>query len=705
MNSVYLRRKNRIMVSGIKGAEPTNVQVLATAMKNLESLGYVMTRELAEACQLLGDAAFLSLYHDVIETIKVGLGAHRKFNPMYPNFPKQVMEASEAELYINAVMHYLGDWIGVRIMPDYVKENRPKLSEKTEKRILALGSEADYIKMFQDIMSSKTSISVTDKTDLAGFLLTYKDDLASVLPESIPNKEILAFVASTVLDNGLNPDAIRPYFKTATDVLRLAVAMSGGDISLAKPTRFRNFKRAERKMLMTFLNSSGNGEFSQITEDMLRWKLYWIRLGEKLHAGDYSKTCPVACLAFDTIRNDKPFQTTNSKIEASIKAGDAVKAVSILKWRAGDFARRLDHLLRMDIKPITVLRTFNTVSDKVSTPVLLQVMNHFANRDSTIRAFMPKGNVAKIQTVANNLPAIRQVVCKRVVSICRDALLRRFSKLDRLGKVWIDPVLKKYNVPFSQRSASKALKTLVRGSRVGIDNSKPFLRFFIWWHEKDQRIDVDLSATAFDNEWNHHRDITFWNLRSDWAWHSGDITSAPNGACEFIDIDIQKAREVGIRYISMSVNSYTHQHYCDLPECFAGFMIRKDNKQGQVFDARTVENRIDLASDTQMVVPAIFDLETMEMIWADMGIASKTRLCTVKSNRRSLQSCCQAMANLKKPNLFDLFSLHAEARGEIVDNPSIADTVFTVKKKNTVGVGTKNQITPFDTETIMANYL
>ena len=40
---------------------------------------------------------------------------------MYPNFPSQVMEMEEAELYINAMMHYLGRWFGVRILPNYEK--------------------------------------------------------------------------------------------------------------------------------------------------------------------------------------------------------------------------------------------------------------------------------------------------------------------------------------------------------------------------------------------------------------------------------------------------------------------------------------------------------------------------------------------------------------------------------------------------------
>lgn len=55
----------------------------------------------------------------------------------------------------------------------------------------------------------------------------------------------------------------------------------------------------------------------------------------------------------------------------------------------------------------------------------------------------------------------------------------------------------------------------------------------------------------------------------------------------------------------------------------------------------------------------------------------------------------KAMTNLIKPNLYDLFVLHALARGTLVDNPDRAQSVFSVN----------SGITPYDTEKIMSDYL
>ena len=49
------------------------------------------------------------------------------YRPFYPAFPVQVRTASEATLLVNAALHYLGDVVGVRILPDYRPSPREPL--------------------------------------------------------------------------------------------------------------------------------------------------------------------------------------------------------------------------------------------------------------------------------------------------------------------------------------------------------------------------------------------------------------------------------------------------------------------------------------------------------------------------------------------------------------------------------------------------
>ena len=41
----------------------------------------------------------------------------------------------------------------------------------------------------------------------------------------------------------------------------------------------------------------------------------------------------------------------------------------------------------------------------------------------------------------------------------------------------------------------------------------------------------------------------------------------------------------------MTLNSYTQQPYCDLPECFAGWMAREKADSGEIYEPKTVQDQ------------------------------------------------------------------------------------------------------------------
>ena len=119
-------------------------------------------------------------------------------------------------------------------------------------------------------------------------------------------------------------ELIGRYFKTATDVLRLAVAWSDGDVSLAEATRFRKFKRRERRLLGLLERRH------PITEDMLRFKDRWIRLGEILHPSEYKHRYIRREEAFDILRNHKPFTTYNGSVELAFQYNQVWNLIDLL---------------------------------------------------------------------------------------------------------------------------------------------------------------------------------------------------------------------------------------------------------------------------------------------------------------------------------------------------------------------------------------
>ena len=717
-NSVFniiLRRKNRVfinnndMLKSLSGAAgEKNKQIVATMNKNIEVFGYTMSEALFNKLVHMKVKSRKVVYDALVSGLKEITGADKVYNPMYPNFPESVMEKDDFELYFNAIVHY---WSFGTLLPYEEKKERAPLFNAAKVKVLEAGSFDDLNDIFNNLCASKTSLSKSDVDDMIFTLNSAK----VTLPDEIPFKENAACVCRLLIDTGVDTDGslCKKYVKTATDVLRLITAMSDGDVSLAENTKFRNLKRSERRIIMNLLAGCGNA-----AEDMSRYAGKWIRVGEKLHPGEFAKNehYTKVVQAFGVIRNDGKIQSFAGKVDAAVASGDVNAVVSLLKKRPGEFARRIDFLLRTfdkDADRKTVIMGFASVAKDVSSTVLLQVREHFINKlngNDDMRVFFPKGNLARSYYVKNNkTETVSEDAMKMVIAVCESALVNIYGNREFLGKVYIDEALKNYTVPFSLRSAGKTMTAVSRGSRIAIDDSAKIIRPFIWWtNTKDNIIDVDLSIAVFADDWNCLEHVSYSNLKSSrfGICHSGDITNGGpadgEGVAEFIDLDIEKALSAGARYAVFNVYNFSDENFSKMEHAAFGFMTRSDMKSGEIFEPSTVKQRMDLASATTTCIPVIFDLKERVFVWCDMALtADHVRAgyggINVESNLPSVVVTCKAMVDIKKPNLYDLFIFNAKARGVITDNPDEADIRF--------GLHDNCDVKPNDIDVIVGKYL
>ena len=703
-NKILLRRKNKLIVGNVGYVMSDDTQrYLVTMTKNIETLGYTFSNQLFNKLKTLTKEELFEFYKELVSELKKNIGADVQYNPMYPNFPESVMEENEMQLYMNAIIHY---WSYGTILPCEEKNERLPLFDETKVKVIDSGEWEDLYEIFDNLCRSKTSISQTDKEDLEWIMKNSNVKF----PDEIPLKENVALIGKIYVES--NPlataDKLQKLFKTATDVLRLITAMSDGDISLATNTKYRSFKRKESRLLLELLDNCGN-----IQEDMLRYKNRWIRVGERLHPGEYKTgRYDNARLAFDKLRNNEKIQTFNSKVDHNMKDKNFEKAILLLQKRPGELARRLDYLLRTVDKKNNVINTFKDVANKVSTPVLLQIKEHFKNRQEELstRVFFPKGCLARSYAIENKLPDIDKKYCDAIVKICENALVEIYKSKDFMGNVYLSEEYKNYIVPFSQRSASKSLRTIVRGSRVKLKESAKAMRAFIWWtntgNGNSGRVDIDLSATIFDENWNYINHVSYTRLRDKEmnVYHSGDITNGGDvngiGVSEFLDVDIESVADVGGRYIAYQVYSYSEQTFGNLPHAMFGWMGREDVKSGEIYEPKTVEQKMDLTSQSMVCIPVIFDCVEREFIWCDMNVSLDGCYYhrggnNVESNLMGVAATCYSVVNMKKPNLYDLIDLHIRARGLRVENKEEADIVFDIN----------DGITPFDAEVFMGEYI
>src|SRR5437868_10661878 len=141
MNAIYLRRRLKITLPEGEGATPLNV--LASLQKNLESLGFLLAEDVIERLKTLSPLQVDAFYQRLVKDLRAMVGAHRKFEPFYPNFPAQVMEMTEAALYFNALLYY---WTLDR--PGFEKQEWEPLRDRPKYRLIRLGSREDFEGIF-----------------------------------------------------------------------------------------------------------------------------------------------------------------------------------------------------------------------------------------------------------------------------------------------------------------------------------------------------------------------------------------------------------------------------------------------------------------------------------------------------------------------------------------------------------------------------
>lgn len=651
LNSIFVPKDTELIFVD----DSTKMQIQAEAMK----LGFIFTEEAVIAL-----ASNINEYGDIFNTLIELVGANKVWKPFYQNFPNEVFEKSDVELYLNAIVHYMSE--GTWRLEEKPSEKVPTF-EKVNFKKIGVCHENDINQLFKAIVNSNGSITDFDKQVIVYAVKNW--DKSWMLEAEIKFKETLCLFTGLLFSEKVNLQKY-PSIKTATDVLRIAAYFSDGDVTLATKTRFK-LKNTQRKFIVKLLESVVK------EEEIAKYKSEWLHLFHHLHIGSYSWAKKTNLVA-KKLREEK-IRTLNSEVEVALKNKDLKTLFKVLPKNMGDFGRRLDHIMRtIDSSYITAFVAPENIA-KVDTRVLVQMLSHFRFRnEKEIRVVIPKGETKK----AHILPTQEKMpleILEIVTSNIEKELKRRFREKSELGNVFIGEALKKAPIPMQMRTASDGLYVMQRGTRIPLGNEKSILRFFIHWIGND----IDLSACFLKEDLSFHSAITYYNLRETngvKSAHSGDITyaPAPNGACEFIDIDLNSVRDKSIRYVAMDVRVFGGASFTD-QSANAGWMMRDEiaAQKGKIFDAKTVEQRIALSSKRNCVV-ALFDLKERDVIWLDMEGQSNTLYGgnNVASNKASLKQIAEIAIKSKNLSLYDLLKLHAESRGNVVDNLEDADVVY-----------------------------
>ncbi|CAN5919018.1 hypothetical protein BH11MYX3_BH11MYX3_28140 [soil metagenome] len=719
-------------------------------------LGFVMSLDLAMTIRRLPNQAIQELRGWIVETLAKTLGAHRPHVPLFRGFPAAT-PGDAPTLYLRRIATWLltrtdqpcpwcGETTSIRALDPCghlvcntcwaggsyagcpICHRRVAIGDPFVKGLSTRTPETDRVDRhdgqlrllhlafdllgtararFETLMARTTPLSADDRDEVEAVIDTLGPKAAAWLPRQLAVRETMALVLARLWmvspDRAAILKATSGHLKTATDVLRIAVVLMGGNPGLIEPIRLGSIARPLRRTVLEALDKLPT---ERLIEDVRRHPGLWKRVGERLHPYEHAKRLPNAALAFavvrgtdvgrvtfgDTLRtqsdqmaslrieDDRVCVTSwSGVVEDGLRAGDLRAVCEQLSTRPGELLRRADHLLRVTQtrQPDAlggVLRTIQYAFTRGAPGTLLTLGGQIARRAAPWprRVFFPRGEVLRAWATPDLRPPLPAAVIGSIVDSVRAELLVRAESRRHYARAVIDRGLADLLVPLNERTASRAKVAWPRGSEVAIPAGE-VVRLFLHWEEPPgTRVDLDLSVALYDREWRHVGTCDYTELVAGdrAAVHSGDLTSAPPplGASEFVDLDLGKLRAFGAQHAVMVVFSYNSIPFDKLTFGFAGLMLQPG--EGQPFAPRAVAQRFDLAGRSVVTVPLTIDLQAARVRWLDVHISGRGAMHQVGGYRAALAHLGRNFADLvgtrARPTLWDVASIHAIARANLV---------------------------------------
>lgn len=577
--------------------------------------GFKASRELLEHLSGLAGEAALDTAVVALDAVRELAGDHVQHNAYFVNFPANVPDT--VEFWMSCLDDAM-ERAGIGVTEEF---RRPRLLG-----LLSLPAYGRYRHTYADLLAAHDELipSIKDRitvVHLGGPLadethrlylqlaaatvppsaddLALLDELAVVCataeqPAEIPVRENRAVINRARLAAGRPP-----LVDTVTDVLRLACAMSGGDLTLVEPTRFRSFTRPERRALLSALDGVVRAAPGK-AGDVVRLRERWKRLGERLHPYEHAARYPHARDVFAVAQGRKVVRSLPARVELEFGAGRVGEAVRLMRAAPGMLFRSLDRVLRMasPAEAEAAVAVAEEVFGAVSGRVLLGVREHLLNRSAPDPARIFVNRAGRAWTRADDRAPLPPEPVARLGAVLDAEVARRLPACDRLV---VDPAVRDLALPLSAKTVPGGFGVLPRGSVTPVDGER--LRFFTYWRQARARTDYDLSVLLLDDDFAPAGHVSWTRLRGEGMTHSGDIVEAPDGASEFIDLDLGV---VSARYVVPQVNVFAGEGFAEAAESFFGFMTRDAEQAGRPFEPRTVRAKSDMRGAGRVALPLAF---------------------------------------------------------------------------------------------------
>lgn len=703
LTEVMLTRCNKVLVlHPYKDKnEEVSTEYIGMLCRQLLEYGYKLSEIAISYLAHDSLSHFIEVYKFLIEKIPEMCGADKHYKVFYPNFPEQVKNTPESEIFINAILHYMSG--GTYELPEETKEDvKEKLKKKVyNAKMLRHASKSDAVDFFNSLLTSKVPISKNDQELIKDLLPIMESEMEWDLAfcyDRITVRENAAIVAGSIMKTHeihlLSHDldlykSLTKLLSKPNDVLRLITFLSDGDVSLSTNTRFKSFSRATRRFLLSLIDSFNKNDV-WVQDQFAREKKRWKRVAEILHPNEKLNKI-LYHNASDMLSSLNDYKTIESNIELAINDGSISKMNELIYKAPGLVIRNLDRIIRRgdDFYTKKIIDMLSESMYKINTSVLCQVYDHFNNRtiDKTVRVFnlISGKNYYKENDLA---PLSTDVVDYLLVQINRE-LIERYKNWDyekEINSIYISDIFNYLAVPRNMRDSADGFKVIPRNSRFTLQESTTHFRPFVWWTNPgdDSRLDIDLSASLYDEDFKYLTHCSYTNIKCDdyGMYHSGDIVNGGDfegeGVTESIDINIPDLGKTGCKYVVFSIHAFTNHLFSGLEHLKFGFMeldnVSYDN--GVVIQPDKVNMLFNSTADANTIITVVYNVEDRTITWVDKLCKDSLGYRNVENKADFISAILQSTTD-KHMSWISIIMYHVLANGlKIVSSKEEADYVF-----------------------------
>lgn len=595
-----------VQVQGKDGKPQT--AALGTILSNLASYGYAPSKDALKALTKLSDSGLTEFWRETEPSLKAVTGADRNMDDfvVYKNFPKEVLNMSDAQYWCAQSLMYAG--LPNELFTEEAEERAPLETIKGLK-VLELATDATPRVIYAILESKRARWTDDQKLHVTYLFDTLQKNTVDIAGLGFRENGVL-LAAHAFEKAEINTGA-------ATDVLRLAAALSGGDLSLRETFKFKKFSRADRQRLLRVLEETPMDEDFSLRPD--KWK----KLLRALRPGDYKNQFPKCVAAYDVLYRGA-HDSYPSRLEKQLAAADPA-ALKTLAERPGVFARRLHESYGKFGRP--AFEAFKTVATKLDTQQLVKLDRYMATISTRIHLMHPpKGNWARVQVLPNTKPAIaeedRTFLRETISTTLKAQIAERYPEGFDADEALVQVKL---------QTNDQKLAAYGRGTEFDIPENITFIRSASFW------ATPSLGSVWFDNGWNFFD--TNWREMGSCCWSSGHQTFADKGAvfsgdptnakdlkgraCQMIDLYIDKLLAKGVRFGVWNVLAYSSIKFEDGKDVLATLQMGEEAQKGKLYEPARAQMVFPLKGPYLTKYVAYVDLERRKLVYMDASFAGK----------------------------------------------------------------------------------